>query len=125
MITINSTVYDENLQLSGVLSESHIKQSITYTFGKPVVQSIVYPVGRVLTLSASQDGERIYGIFTYTQIQELIAIRDTVQTVVFVHPKFTGNVIIPSGGLSFTDVDDLVENCSDALYIGTVEFLTV
>jgi hypothetical protein len=125
MIIINGMELNENLQLTGVHSQSEVAQSITYTFGKPVVQYIDYAKGKKFILLSEQSSDAVYGYFTYAQAEYLEMIRDNVIPVLLEHPKFTGTVMIPQNGISFVELFDENEVCGDTIFTGSVELVTL
>lgn len=123
MIRLGGIVLNNELRLYG-LNATKIAHSQRRTLlGESVLQVMPIDGGRNMELVATENGDKVEGFFTQSQIDAIEALSATGASVLLEHPRGSFQVLIVD--FSFTPVVDYVDPDSSDLSTGTVYLIEV
>ena len=124
-VSLGGVTLDDNLRLDGDLTGAALAASARPTMGGVCVQTMPVMAGRVLTLTATREGNSMRGSFTRAQLQALGALRDAGSPVTLQHHLGTWQVWIPPDGIQAESVFDHADPDAGEWYSGTVTLIAV
>lgn len=122
-VSLGGVALDDSLVLVGFKNRPPVAVAVGRTIlGRPVVQTS--PVsGGALVLEARLDGDRIYGRYTGSQIDQIRTLWAAAAAVTMVHHLGTWQVIIQA--VDVQDVQDYADPGATDLYTGTITMIEV
>lgn len=126
MITLGELTLDSHLQVPDWFTATKVAGSERPTLGGGLVVQRLPSGPRQITLTAVQEGNRIYGKFTRAQLEAIGAMAQSGQVQdLNVHGR-TARVVVPLGALSaVVPVRKLSDPGEDALYVGPIPLMEV
>lgn len=123
-VSLGGLALSDDLALYGPVNGSKMLLQVQQTLGgSVVVAGLPIVSGREFVLQGSDDDGRVAGVLTKTQVDQLEAMRDTMQTVELVHHVGTYSVIITA--IEVQAVAGEVDPVAATWFVGTVTLLEV
>lgn len=123
-ITLGALTLDDNLQLRGLEARPLVTHTVSRTIlGRTIVETMQAPAGHALELTADDDGSAVRGVFLRSDVDSILALRDSGAVVLLVHPRATLNVMVT--GVDVDPVFDVNDPAADWWFTGSVQLLTV
>lgn len=126
MNSIGTITLDENLTVPDLYSGSGAKAGgeLTTLSGRLIVQRL-NGRGRLVSLTARADGNRLFGFYTRSQVEELRALANSGVAVAAVLNDQPCRVVVPLNGVQVEPLNPRRDQQAGQKYVGTVSVLIV
>ncbi|MCB2218053.1 MAG: hypothetical protein KQH59_18480 [Desulfobulbaceae bacterium] len=123
-ITLGGLPLDSNLIAPDFVSASRASGSERLTLGRQlVIQRSPEGAGRLITLTARLDGNRLIGKFSRAQVEQIRAWRDAGTVLAFDYHGSTADVVVQMGGVQVEAVGDRTDPPAGHPYTGTITLM--
>jgi hypothetical protein len=123
-IELGGVVLDSNLIAPDFVSAARSSGSERLTLGRQVIiQRSPAGGGRLITLTARLDGNRLIGRFSRAQVEQIRAWRDAGTVLNFDYHGYTADVVVRMDGVQVEAVGDRTDPPAGHPYTGTVTLM--
>jgi hypothetical protein len=123
-IELGGMALDGNLIAPDFVSASRASGSERLSLGRTlVIQRSPEGAGRLITLTARLDGNRLIGRFTRAQVEQIRAWRDAGTVLAFDYHGYTADVVVRMDGVQVEAVGDRTDPPAGHPYTGTVTLM--